>query len=269
MFQKHPDVGVAHLDQHIDNWEPTFWDFAARALKGDRGPFVSRLAKGHPYVKIPALIDKETVFQIWNEILEKLGPTVFDKSPRYLQTIDALDLMGEYKRLGNDVRVFAFLRDGRDAITSQYTLWRQSTPKHREIAWLKAYDNLELARQRLGFIPLFRYEDFAEAPTCYAPMILNHCGVSNVPQSFDHIKPVSVGRYSASLNPGILKWRMSEEFLHHLQSYGYKVPQFPLSKRVWLKSTIGARSLVLTVIKSLPQPAQTPLQQVKRALFQK
>lgn len=269
MFQNHPEVGVCHVDQGIDNWEPNFWNLAAKALQGDREPFVERFRESHPFLRIPQALDKHAVFELWDQILEAQGPAVFDKSPQYLHSVEAIDLMAEYKNLGNDVRVFAFVRDPRDAITSQYTLWRRyvenDSPATREIAWLKGYNNLEPASERLGFIPVFRYEDFAAAPACYAPMIFDHCGIANVPECFAHIRPTNIGSYSASLLPGIMTWRMGSEFVEHLIQYGYRVPQLPILDRIWLKSTRGVKSLALSAARSLPQPIQSILKQTRDA----
>ena len=33
MFGNHPDVGICHPDQTVENWEPVFWNFAATALE--------------------------------------------------------------------------------------------------------------------------------------------------------------------------------------------------------------------------------------------
>ena len=74
-------------------------------------------------------------------------------------------------------------------------------------------------------IPIFRYEDIAQAPRCYIPMIFSHCGVAHVAEAYAHIKPVSIGRYSASLSPAIRRWRFTPLFEQHLRDYGYPVPQ--------------------------------------------
>jgi len=225
MFQKHSDVGVCHIDQLIENWEPRFWDLAGRALKGDKTPFISRLKKSHPYLKIPATFSETEVFQLWDSILERLGPIVFDKSPQYLGNRTALELIYKYKELGNDVRIFAFIRDPRDAITSQYILFGKDSPKKREARWLEKYGHLEELEQRYETIPLFRYEDFSQSPSLYAPMIFKLCGLSDYPHSYDHIRPINIGRYSISDNPKIRKWKMSEEFIEHLKKHGYSIPQ--------------------------------------------
>lgn len=225
MFQKHSDVGVCHINQQIENWEPRFWDLAGRALQGEEKPFIDRLKESHPYLMIPATISEAEIFQLWDSILERLGPIVFDKSPQYLGDRTALELIYKYKELGNDVRIFAFIRDPRDAITSQYTLFGSDSPKKRESRWLEKYNHLEELEQRYETIPLFRYEDFSQFPLCYAPILFKLCGLNNYSHSYDHIRPINIGRYSISDDSEIRKWKMSEEFIEHLKKYGYPIPQ--------------------------------------------
>jgi hypothetical protein len=231
LFQKHPDVGVCHVDQNIDLWEPNFWNLAAEAIKGSPEKFILRFEQSHPFLLFPKEFTEETVFTLWDNILEELGPVVFDKSPQYLGNTDAIDLLSNYIKRGNDVRLFAFIRDPRDAITSQYEQWKNmvedDSPKKRELAWLEKYQHLELI-QKIFYVPLFRYEDFSSAPSCYAYNLLQHCGVSVLPETYGHIKPTSVGRYSISPLPAIRTWKFGPEFIFHLRKYGYKTPQFSI-----------------------------------------
>jgi hypothetical protein len=225
MFQKHSDVGVCHINQQIENWEPRFWDLAGKALQGEKKPFIKRLKKSHPYLKIPKTFSEAEIFQLWDSILKRLGPIVFDKSPQYLGNRTALELIYKYKEIGNDVRIFAFIRDPRDAITSQYILFGGDTPKKREARWLEKYYHLEELEQRFETIPLFRYEDFSQSPSFYAPLIFKLCGLLDYPHSYNHIRPINIGRYSLSDNPKIRTWKFSEEFIAHLKKYGYSIPQ--------------------------------------------
>lgn len=229
MFQKHPDVKVSHINQKINNWEPNFWNLAGKALQGEVEPFVKRLQKSLPFLKIPTIISEDDIFRLWDSVLESVGSIVFDKSPHYLGDKTALELIYKYKELGNDVRLFAFIRDPRDAITSQYTLWKKlvfnDSPKRREKEWLEKYKHLEVLEERFGIIPVFRYEDFSQNSTCYAPIIFKLCGLRDFFHTYDHIRPVNIGRYSISDDPEIKKWKMSDEFLGHVKKYGYPIPQ--------------------------------------------
>ncbi len=245
MFQKHPNVGVCHVDRAIENWEPNFWNLAVKALHGDKEPFTIRFRKSHPFLEIPETFTEEAIFRLWDTILQHQGPILFDKSPQYLGNQEALELLQKYKSLGNDVRIFAFIRDPRDAITSQFEIWEgcpgNESPKSLEIAWLQKYNHLEELQISYEFISVFRYEDFSRAPVCYAPMIYNFCGLQDAHNSYSHIRPTSINRYSISLNSHIRKWQMSEEFKAHLLKYGYSVPQvgpikqhaFLISGRLW------------------------------------
>ena len=163
MFQKHPDIRICHVDPTLENWEPNFWNLGTEAIAGNPSALISRFEKSHPFLRFPDKFSQESIFRLWDNILEEMGPVVFDKSPQYLGNIAAMDLVQRYMQLGNDVRFFAFIRDPRDAITSQYELWRTNvkseSPKKRELAWLAKYHHLEDLQEKL-YIPVFRYEDF-------------------------------------------------------------------------------------------------------------
>lgn len=225
MFQKHPEVGVCHVDAEIDLWEPNFWNLAAEAVAGRPERFVERFRASHPFLKMPQRFTDRAVFSLWDEILERLGPIVFDKSPQYLGSPAALELIRRYRDAGADVRVFGMIRDARDAIASQWTRWRGHVPgdslAKRERSWLEKYANLEVFQSRFGFTPVFRYEDFAAAPQCYAPMIFHHAGVRTVASAYVHVRPTNVGRFAESADPELRRWRISPELERHLARYGY------------------------------------------------
>jgi hypothetical protein len=174
---------------------------------------------------MPQRFTEEAVFSLWDEILERLGPIVFDKSPQYLGNPAALDLIRKYRDAGRDVRVVAMIRDARDAIASQWTRWRGHVPgdslAKRERSWLEKYGNLEAFQSRFGFTPLFRYEDFASAPDCYGPMIFHFVGVRTVASAYEHVRPTNVGRFADSADPELRQWRISPELERHLRKYGY------------------------------------------------
>lgn len=240
VFQKHPDVGVCHIDHRIVRWEPNFWNLAADAIDGDSKPFISRFRDSHPFLEMPDTFTESTVFELWNQILREQGPTVFDKSPQYLGHEAGMNLLLRYRDAGNDVRIFSVIRDPRDSITSQHELWKsfeRVSPKDREKEWLDKYHHLERL-QNNNLIPLFRYEDVTAAPSCYLPMLFRHCDCQDVPESYDHLRPMTNGRYSASLSPSIRFWRFSDAFSSHLRKYGYPKRQVGISKRCYLVATM-------------------------------
>ena len=225
IFQKHPDVGVCHIDQNIHYWEPNFWNLAARAVEGDKKPFADRFEKSHPFLEIPEIFDEKAAFDLWERILDELGPIVFDKSPQYLGNYKATDLLKRYIKSGADVRIFGVIRDPKDAITSQYELWsskvENDSPKRREKKWLEQYRHLEELQEELGYFPVFRYEDFSRSPAVYARQLLLYCGLKDIPETYAHIKPINVGRYARSLNKDIRKWEFGEDFIEANKRYGY------------------------------------------------
>jgi|TARA_Y100000310_G_C20537530_1_gene741610 hypothetical protein len=236
MFQKHPDVSVCHINQEINNWEPNFWNLGAKAILGSPSSFISRFEKSHPFLIMPKKFNEQILFKLWDDILSELGPVLFDKSPQYLGNNYAIYLLEKYRDLGNDVRIFAMIRDPRDAITSQFELWRSyvpgDSPKKREIDWLKKYSNLEKIKRRLKNVPVFKYEEFCQNPLIHVRKLLDYCDISEAREVYSHIKPTSIGRYSGSINPRIVTWRFSQEFLNHLKFYGYPVPQKISEKRI-------------------------------------
>ena len=235
MFQKHPEVGVCHVNPEIENWEPNFWNLGAEAIQGHPDRFLARFKESHPFLDFPQKFTEESLFSLWDNILEELGPVVFDKSPQYLSNPAAFDLIAKYMQKGNDVKFFGVIRDPRDAITSQYELWKNFvkdvSPKSRELEWLRKYQLLESLQNNFADIPVFRYEDFSSAPLCYASMLYKHCEVAVIPETYAHIKPTSIGRYSASILPSVRAWKFSDEFVMHLKKYGYKIPQLNFFER--------------------------------------
>ena len=241
MFQKHPEVGVCHVDSNIDNWEPNFWNLGAEAIAGFPDGFISRFSESHPFIRFPNKFTEASLFRLWDDILEELGPVVFDKSPKYLGNKAAFELLYKYIMQGNDVRLFAFIRDPRDAISSQYTLWssfvKGDSPKRRELAWLEQYNHLATLQKDFN-IPLFRYEDFCVAPSCYAYNLFQHCGCAFISETFEHIKPTSVGRYSRSTLPSLKAWKFSVDFTEHIKIYGYRIPQQTLLERTRMSANV-------------------------------
>jgi len=252
MFQKHPDVGVCHINADIANWEPNFWNLGAEAVQGYPDKFLARFKESCPFLNFPKSFTEETLFSLWDNILEELGPIVFDKSPQYLGNKAAFELLARYMEMGKDVKFFSIIRDPRDAITSQYELWKKEgdSPKKRELLWLNKYHHLEYLQKNFADIPIFRYEDFALATSFYAPMIFKHCGIADIPETYEHIRPTSIGRYSASLLQDVRNWRFSDKLVSHLKKYGYRNPQFSLFERVCIRTKMlipGIRRNMATI----------------------
>jgi len=231
MFQRHPDVGVCHVNRAIDLWEPNFWNFGAEAIAGRPELFAKRFAESHPFLGGGAPRSEDELFAMWDAILDRQGPTVFDKSPKYLGDRAAFDLMLKYRARGDDLRFIALVRDPRDVITSQFTLWNHlvegDSPAFREDRWIAQYEHLEQL-QRQFYIPLFRYEDFAAAPAVYAPIMFEHCGVRHVPEAYAHVRPVNVGRHATSDKEEIRAWTPGEKLRRMMRVFGYRATPAPL-----------------------------------------
>jgi hypothetical protein len=248
MFREHPDAGVCHPNQSIANWEPCFWSYAAAALEG--GPlapssvsgepeltplrrFIDRMGEIAPALAVPSPLTEQAVFDLWDAVLGLYGPIVFDKTPSYLSSREGLDLLLKYREAGHDVRIFGIVRDPRDVIASQHDLWYdlapERTPEVRETAWVTAYRNFERVRERLEDenCPLFRYEEFSADPGSWAPRLLEYCGLAVLPNSYAHIRPVSIGRFFISGDRKIHSWVLGEDIRMLAARYGYDLNRRP------------------------------------------
>jgi len=223
MFQKNKFCKIAHINQDIDNWEIQFWSLASKALKGSDYQFRKRLKSCLPQINIPKKLDKQKIFEIWGKIHKLLGKIIFDKSPQYLGDKDTLNLIYEYS-LKNDVKIFCFIRNPLDAITSQHELWHNYTNekniKKREKNWLIYYKNYENFKTKLK-IKFFRYEDFVLDPDFNGKKLMNFCRIPYKKKDWTHIKPVSIGRYRSSLFKQVKKWKIAPEMLLHMKKYNY------------------------------------------------
>ncbi len=218
-------MGICNANQSVANCEPHFWNTAVKAIAGNPEGLLKKMRITLPHISLPDEYTEESMFKLWDSILEIQGPVVFDKSPYYLDNREAMNLLYTYMQKGNDVRIFAMIRDPRDAITSQYELftsqYKGPSPENHEELWIKRYAHLEGIKKKIGYVPVFRYEDLAAAPSCYAPIIFNYCGIRHLPYTYDHIRPTSVGRKTTSLFSRVRRWKMSKEFKEHLVAYGY------------------------------------------------
>ena len=225
IFQKHPDVGICHDNPCVLNCEPHFWSLAQEAIEGNPDRLKRKLNYLLPTLALPKSFIEESIFDLWDSILEKQGPFIFEKSPFYLGNRQSIDLLYKYKQRGNDVRLFGIIRDPRDVIASQYEMfgdhYKELSIQDRERSWITQYEHLGELQKTWGFIPLFRYEDFSAAPQCYAPILFNFCGIRHLPYTYEHIHPIHIGRQTVSLYKNVRHWSMSTELENIRTAFGY------------------------------------------------
>lgn len=239
IFAKHPQVKIVHPDQAVKNNEPNFWNFAASALQkpdehvGDNQTayqrFVEQMAVIAPTITVPKTLTAAGVFDLWDTIVGHYGGLVFDKSPRYLEFDETLTLLKRYKDSGRDVRFFGIMRAPWDTISSQFELWENvflpGTPEFRDQKWLEYYRRFEQlqAYYDKATVPLYYYERVANHPQVYIPQLLEHCGIDDVPESYSHFRPVSVGRYYRTQHPKLRAWQPSEDLLDFAKQHDYEL----------------------------------------------
>ena len=231
LFQKHPKVKILHKNQNIDNWEPQFWLYAYKALSGkinDVNQFNNRLISTLNFKdkELYQKYDEKKIFDIFDKILIKFGPVIFDKSPQYLGLIDSIYLLKRYiqNRPNISLKLFAFIRNPLDAITSQHELWKDYTKEEslneREQNWLLKYNNLEKLKTNNN-IKLFKYEKFCKSPEKNTMMLMEYCNLEYHKNLCSHLKLISDGRYLVSPFRNVRNWKIGRELLEHMIKYGY------------------------------------------------
>lgn len=248
VFASHSQVSICHSDQTHKQWEPNFWNTAVTAIEGDPDPFVSRLAESIPTLKMPDRFTKETIFMVWDTLLEMFGPVVFDKSPQYLGNHAAVDLIREYRSQGRDVRLLSMIRNPWEVVTSQYEIlgaggryhkskeaWEElmekfpnlhsDSPQKRDLHWVKKHNHLIQLIQSGEMVHLIRYEDLCQAPDIYFSLLFNFCGLQIEPGIISGYRNISAFRYRRSLTPEIRRWKPTSEFIAATSSLGYPMEE--------------------------------------------
>jgi hypothetical protein len=237
VFVHHPQVQVVHPDQQVKNNEPNFWNFVAAALRDPDAlvndtqtayeRFVKQMQVIAPTMLVPDVLTEDGIFALWDKIVEHYGGVVFDKSPRYLEFDETLELLKRYKDSGRDVRLFGVMRAPWDTISSQFELWQhvfvEGTPIFREQKWLEYYARFEALQADYGVeqVPLYYFERAANDPQRYFPELLAHCGLQDIPQSYAHFRPVSVGRYYLTSDAVLRAWQPSQTLLEFARKHEY------------------------------------------------
>jgi|TARA_B110000977_G_C10984479_1_gene457417 hypothetical protein len=232
VFKNHTQVKISHHDQEIENWEPQFWNLAMLAINGKPNQFILRMKNTFPKIVYKKPFNKKKIFSLWSKILKVYGPCIFDKSPQYLNDYKVLQLIYEYKQKGNDVRFISMIRNPRDAITSQYELWKEHTGeislKKREKKWLSHIINIEKFNEKVSF-PIYRYEDIANNKKIYFKKIFEECDLRFEKKSFKLFKPVSINRFHKIFNKKIKQWSPGKKFKLHMIKYGYNTDKINFS----------------------------------------
>lgn len=218
--------------------ELNFWNYAAEALAGNYKNFVRRMSEFDYEGQLPdeGEYTEKIIFDIWDKLLERHGPVLFDKSPRYLGSSDALDLILKYQKTGKgrDVRFVCLMRNPLDCIASQKKRWGMSL-KFRDKSWVNYYKNFEKLQHKLGeqnkTAHLVKMEDFMADPNKFIGGMLKFCGLDDEKKSYSHIKwidGVSVLNYLDG--PEFLEWTVSPQMTRFFEKYGYNKQYISVGK---------------------------------------
>ena len=226
MFQAHSGASIPHPDPSIELWEPNFWNYASEAIAGNPARFCERYPRAHPVVRGRVPTRDEDAFEMWDQMHERFGAVLFDKTPKLLVEDGGLDLLLRYRALGRDVRLIGLVRDPRDVIASQFERWggmvEGDSPKRRERAWVRAYERLEALRKRVP-VAVFRYEDMSHCPASGASAMLACCGLCDEARAYAHIRPVSVGRYSTTTCRALQAWSPGDAMCRLMALWHYDI----------------------------------------------
>ena len=225
VFRKHPNINISSDKQNRPNLEINFWNNAYDELKKKPNNLRKNLKKYMPSIfkKKKIIINNiEDIFNLWNLILEKKGPIIFDKSPKYLEDFNYLNLILKYKKKHN-VTIIGLIRNPLDAITSQHELWHEYTEeknlKDRELKWLKYYSNLEKISDKE--FKLIKYENLINNKIKNFKKLFTYSDIKfkkeYVSDFDDKLKP----RYQITMFKSIKNWKWDKKFEKHLIKYRY------------------------------------------------
>lgn len=211
--------------EHLFNLN--FWGLALKAIKGDDTLFKDRIKQKFSYIKIPELIDKDVVYDIWTQILVNDGSLLIDKSPFYLDDFEILELILDYKKNGNNVDFISCVRHPLDSITSQeengkYRLGYFSI-EERESLYIKRFENLKKIMMLLKDIPQFRYEDFIVDYKGNITKLFKKLKINFTTEDIEESAMIigKSGRYNLSCNIRVRRWAISDKLKEIVRNNRY------------------------------------------------
>ncbi len=211
-----------------------FWGLALNAINGDDEIFKTRLKQYFSYLKIPEIITMDSVFLFWDNIIQNDGPVIIDKSPFYLDNIEILNLILEYKNRGNTVKFIEFIRHPLDAITSQeengkYRLGFFSIDE-REMFYLKRYNNLGIFKQSCNDLTSCKYEDLLYDSKSVLKSLEDFLGFEIKETLFRN--KCKTGRYNLSCNYNVRNWMISSKLKSFILKNNYPLKPVLLKRNI-------------------------------------
>lgn len=206
---KHPLINVPHVHNFYTyrlgrprDWEMAYWSTGQEAIEGNSKLFIERMTISNPFIskkiRWMAPYTEEKLFELWDQIVYRYGPIVFEKSPQYLEKWETLDLIIKYANC-HDVRLLAIVRNPSDCIPSQVLKWTDRTEHDFntiENRWVTKYKNLQKL-QSIMPVHLFSYDELVFETKRTFINIFEFCDLEFCPQSCDNIIPTHHNYYSS------------------------------------------------------------------------
>lgn len=232
VLTRHTEVREGRSHEHgSKTFEQNFWSAAIPFIEGRNDTLVTNVKNAWPSIDLSNLeTTQESVFDLWDDIVQRSGGVCVDKSPTYTRDRKTLKLMKAYRDSSpkRQIVFIGLVRDIRDSVTSEYEIHETKTKDNLdryERNRVASLNNIQWFQDEAGWFPVFKYEDMARAPNIYFPMMLNWCGLPVENNMWNDFTVTSLNRYSYSLQLNIRRWCPGEEAIGFLRFYGYPIKQ--------------------------------------------
>ena len=238
IFRNNKNVNLCHEDQSCKVVECQFWSLSYELLikKISYSDFKKKF-KLQTFIDIKKIYlkqikDKFDIFELWNIILDKYGPIIFDKSPQYLSNYKVIELILEYKKIYNNVYFIGIIRDPRDIITSQQLLWGGNiTDREKEL--ISKFNNLQRLSD-LHDLAIIKYEDLIKSPDKKIFYLFQYCDLE-----VNQISKINFHDQSINIHENIFSKLTKREYppkiIEIINKYNYKKEvKIQISKHLYL-----------------------------------
>lgn len=222
IFSNNKFVKLCHQNQFTKVVECQFWSLSYLFLnkkisyKYLRQKFLKQTSFDIKKIYKENIRDKSDIFKIWNIILDKFGPIIFDKSPQYLSDFKIIELIIDYAKSGNQVNFLSIIRDPRDVLMSQYLLWGGKIIE-REEEIITKFENLNRLNKRVNLY-IFKYENLVKKSKIEIVKLFNFCNLE-----YSQITQINFNEKSVNLHKNYfsnkIKYSNSTNFQKIIEYY--------------------------------------------------